>query len=90
MVKQTSDSDCNYKFNSVDKLNSVDRLNNTYRPNAEANQDHLRINVQSYDITHSIYVYIFYNRFNDLLIVICLDNMCKSYRLSIINFYLYN
>jgi hypothetical protein len=50
MVKQTSDSDCNYRFNSVDILN------NTHRPNADANQDCLRINVQSYD-TNSLNIY---------------------------------
>jgi hypothetical protein len=31
------------------RTNSLDRLNNTYRPSAELDQDHLRINSQSYD-----------------------------------------
>jgi hypothetical protein len=43
MVKQTSGSACNFR------TNSLDRLNNTCRPNSEWNQDHLRINSQSYD-----------------------------------------
>jgi hypothetical protein len=42
MVKQTSGSACNFR------TKSLDRLNNTYRPNAEWNQDCLRINAQSY------------------------------------------
>jgi hypothetical protein len=43
MVRQTSGSASDFR------TNNLDRLYNTYRPSDELNQDHLKINSQSYD-----------------------------------------